>query len=231
MRLQINLFSPVWLALFACSIAMARKPTILQSEFPYNVSARCINRDWFSIPMTDVWKIFCDQLYFIHYAYDVQIHAFVLMANHFHLIISTPQANISAAMKWFMQETSRHLAGTGGRINLTYGDRYFKCIMESHHYYLNAYKYLYHNPIKAGICTNILDYPFSSLQGLLGKDPMHFPVIEDTTLFSGVDSTIEWLNQKPLEQNWDAVRTALRKRIFRLPRINKRLHDLEIDTL
>lgn len=210
---------------------MARKPTILQSEFPYNVSARCINREWFSIHMADVWKIFCDQLFFIHHAYNIQIHAFVLMANHFHLIITTPEANISAAMKWFMQETSKALVRSGNRINRTYGDRYFKCVMESHHYYLNAYKYLYHNPIKAGICDSVLDYPYSSLQGLLGNQRQSFPIIEDMTLFSGVDSTLRWLNKKPNEDNWEAVRKALRKRTFKLPKLNQRLHPLEFDTL
>lgn len=178
-----------------------------------------------------VWQIMSEQLLFIHYAYEVQIHAFVLMNNHFHLIISTPKSNLSLAMKWFMQETSRSLTLAGNRINLTYGSRHFRCVMESHHYYLNAYKYLYHNPIKAGVCENVLDYPFSSLPALLGNAPARFPMVEDTTLFSGIGDTIRWLNRKPPEPHWEAVRKALKKKVFRLARLNKRLHPLEFDTL
>src|SRR6184192_1365000 len=31
-----------------------------------------------------------------------QVHAFCLMANHFHLVVETPQANLVAGMKWFL---------------------------------------------------------------------------------------------------------------------------------
>src|SRR4249920_2308050 len=31
-----------------------------------------------------------------------QVHAFVLMPNHFHLVVETPEANLAAGMKWFL---------------------------------------------------------------------------------------------------------------------------------
>ena len=31
-----------------------------------------------------------------------QVHACCLMSNHFHLVVETPQANLSAATKWFL---------------------------------------------------------------------------------------------------------------------------------
>ena len=31
-----------------------------------------------------------------------QIHAFCLMSNHFHLVVETPRANLSAGMRWFL---------------------------------------------------------------------------------------------------------------------------------
>jgi len=34
---------------------------------------------------------------------DWQVHAFCLMSNHFHLVVETPQANLSAAMKCFLR--------------------------------------------------------------------------------------------------------------------------------
>lgn len=47
----------------------------------------------------------------------------------------------------------------------------------------------------------------------------------------GVDSTILWLNQKPIDEHWEAVRKALRKKVFAFGRLNQRLHPLEFDTL
>lgn len=172
-----------------------------------------------------------DQLYFVHHAFHVRIHAFVLMNNHFHLIISTPHANLSEAMAWFMRETSRSITRESNRINQTYGGRHFRNVISTTHYYLNAYKYLYYNPVRAGLCGNPLDYPYSTLPGLLGHQRLTIPVYEDSTLFSDIDGTLAWLNRKPKEEDWIAVRRALHRRSFGFPSSNSRRHKLETDTL
>jgi REP element-mobilizing transposase RayT len=210
---------------------MPRKPTVLQSEFPYHISARCINREWFSLPLPWVWKILSEQLYFLYYSFDVHILAFVLMNNHFHLMVQTPKSNLSDAMAWFMRESSRELVRLGNRINQTYGGPHFRSVIRSSHYYLHAYKYLYHNPIAANLCEDILEYPYSTLPGLLGRTPLLIPVQEDHTLFNDVDGTLRWLNSKPDEENWKAVRKALRRSEFRIGRENNRPHPLETDAL
>ncbi len=202
-----------------------------QALYPYNIGARCINQEWFSIPMDVVWQIMCEQLHFVHSAYALQVHAFILMSNHFHLIASTPRANLSFAMEWFMRETSRALTRAGNRINQTYGGRHFRSVMKSHHYYLNAYKYLYYNPVKAGMVQSVLDYPYSTLPGLLGQAKLIIPVVEDLTLFSDIGGTLGWLNQIPTQANWDAVGRAIRRTEFKFPSLNSRPHPLESDTL
>lgn len=72
---------------------MPRPLVVQQSEFPYNISARCINREWFNVPMPVVWEIFCEELTRKCGKHNLQVHAFVVMSNHFHLIASTPEAN------------------------------------------------------------------------------------------------------------------------------------------
>jgi putative transposase len=181
--------------------------------------------------MDAVWQIMSEQLFFVHHAFKFKIHAFVLMSNHYHLIVSTPLANLPNGMAWFNRETSRSLTRAGNRINLTYGARHFRAVLSSHHYFLNAYKYLYYNPVHAKVCTNVLEYPFSTLQGLLGKKPVAFPIQEDTTLFGDLEGALAWLNRVPLEDNWEAVRKALKKKEFKLAKKDSRPHPLEIDTL
>ena len=108
------------------SCLMPRAKTILQSEFPYNISARCINREWFYISTERVWEIFCEELTRTSNHHELLIHSFVLMSNHFHLIASTPKANISQCMQQFMQRSSRRLTKEGNRINETFAGRHFK---------------------------------------------------------------------------------------------------------
>lgn len=210
---------------------MPRKPSVLQSEFPYHVCARSINREWFNLPLDDVWEIMSNQLYFIHTAYSVRIMAFILMSNHFHLIVQTPNCNLSEAMAWFMRESSRELARSGNRINQAYGGRYFRSIISSEHYDGLAYKYLYTNSLRAGQARRVEGYKFSALAGLLGLRKLGFPMVEDRMLFSNVEATLEWLNRDVVGAHHEAVRKALRRANFKLTMKKGKPHALETSLL
>lgn len=212
---------------------MPRAKVPLQSEFPYHVSSRCINREWFALPLDEVWDIYSRQLQFVSWAFEAEILAFVLMDNHFHMLIRTPDANLPKVMANLMKETSRYINQAAGRINQTYGSRYFRSMIKSHHYFLHAYKYVYRNPVQAGLCRTCEAYPYSSLNFLLGQNCGRFPVAEDTTLFSNIEGTLKWLNLEPDVAEWQTVKMALRRPQFKLPKdVNtKRAHRLEVDML
>lgn len=197
---------------------MPRKPAPQSFEFPFHITARCTNKDWFAIPMPEVWRIMEEQLYFAAHAFDVRIHSFVLMTNHFHLMISTPSGNLSSCMRYFMTETSRALLRKCRRINQIYGGRNRPTQICSAHHFTNAYKYVYRNPAAAGLCTRVEDYPYSTLRGLLGAQHLLVPLVEDTILFDGnLEQTLAWLNRPSTLEEWDEVRRALRRRTFQLP--------------
>lgn len=193
---------------------MPRRPVVLQSEFPYNISARSINREWFTIPMAVVWEIFSEQLAITCKKHELKVHSFVLMTNHFHLIATTPEANISQCMFQFVGITSRKLAKEGNRINETFAGRHHKCILQNHNYYLNAYKYNYRNPVTAGICNLVEEYPFSTLPAVLGRSKPVIPILEDITFNCDPLGTIKWLNEKPALEKQEAVRFGLRHQFF-----------------
>jgi putative transposase len=222
------------LASLAETYRMPRSPYIVSNEHPYHVSARCHNKDWFDLPMEKVWQVMSEQLYFAHHAYQLRIHSFVLMNNHFHLLVRTPRANLSEAMSYFMRETSREIARQSGRINQTYGDRYHRTLICSNHYFMHAYKYIYRNPVEAGLTARVENYPHSTLHGLIRGSHCLIPIEEDTLLFAegrGVSQTLQWLNHSPSLENKEALQKALRLREFRLgkQRRNKKRHVLETD--
>lgn len=193
---------------------MPRPLVIQQSEFPYNISARCINREWFNIPMPIVWEIFSEELTRTCKKHNLQVHTFVLMSNHFHLIASTPQANISQCMFQFVGQTSRKLAKEGNRINETFAGRHYKCILQHSNYFLNAYKYNYRNPVNAGICDHVELYPYSTLQAVMKVAPQTIPLLEDTTYNLDPIGTLKWLNETPDPKKLEAVRLGLRHQYF-----------------
>lgn len=212
---------------------MGRARVILQSDFPYNISARCINREWFDLPMPQVWQIFCEELAETEQEHEMKIHSFVLMSNHFHLIASTPKANISKCMHRFMSRSSRRLTRQGNRINETFAGRHFKCILHAHNYYLNAYKYNYRNPVTVGVCKAVEEYPYSTLPMVMGLQPKLIPIEEDLTYNSDPVGTVAWLNQTPDLQKQEAARYGFKRQFFQSKkcRLTNRYILGEYDTL
>ncbi|MGE0634642.1 MAG: transposase [Pseudobdellovibrionaceae bacterium] len=212
-----------------CLTFMPRKKTILNVEFPSHISARCVNKEWFHIPLPQVWTIMSDYLFFIHHAYEIRIFSFVLMRNHFHMIASNPKGNMSQAMNYFMRETSKRIGEGSGRINQVYGGPYHKTRIDSNHYFQTAYKYVYRNPVEAGLTKAPENYPYSTLYGILGKGALEIPVVEDTFLFDNPSNHISWLNRKYSEEDRASIQEALRRAVFRFPkdRTTRRPHRLE----
>ncbi len=214
---------------------MPRKSVPMVPDAPYHVTARCINKEWFRLPLPTVWSIMEDYLYFVAGAFQVNIHAFVLMSNHFHLIITSPRGNLSETLLYFMRETSREISRTSGRINQTYGTRNHKSCIGNHHYFMNTYKYVYRNPVRAGVVSAVEEYPYSTLHGACGLSRLIIPLVEDTILFSPDfdQGVIDWLNTSP-DPAWEQeVRLALRKPSmdFNTDRKTGRPSDLEKNLL
>ncbi|WP_347356209.1 transposase [Bdellovibrio sp.] len=208
---------------------MTRRKFENHPELPYHITARCINRDWFSQDLPHVWDITTRHLYFTALAFDLRIHSFVLMSNHFHMIVRSPQANLSEAMQYFMRATGNDLREISGRINQTYGGRFHRSLITHPHHYDHAYKYVYRNPVEAGQCERVQDYPYSTIQALMGRKMVEVPVLEDPRWGTWEDrvQTLRWLNSKPHEDNWESVRKALRKGVFALPKMDSRSSPLE----
>lgn len=142
---------------------MPRKIIETSSVFPYHICARCNNQDWYSIPMPRVYNIYARIGKRTQELYDLRFELFVLMGNHFHALVSTPQANLSLSMRYFMTESSRAIALASGKSNHIYGQRYHWTIIKSPVHYAIAYKYICRNPVAAQITQRVEYYPWTSL--------------------------------------------------------------------
>lgn len=193
-----------------------RKAVPITDEYPYHVSVRCPNRESFKANLSEVWSIFEDYLFLTSKAYELAILAFVLMPNHLHILLRTPKLNLGPAMNYLLRETSREMNYTTGRINQNWGGPYHKTLIDTYHYYMNVYKYIYRNPVRARLCDRVEDYPYSTLFGTLGKSNLIIPIEEDTLLFDPNFNiqTLNWLNTPSCPQDEAEVRRALRKSIL-----------------
>src|SRR5262245_49031235 len=142
---------------------MARKLLFRSKDLPYHVTARSNNREWFTLPLRKVWRIFGDVTQIVSDRYGLLVHAFVLMSNHFHLLCATPEADLGQAMNYLMRQVSKAIGSETGRINRIFGARYHWSVIDNPLYFAHAYKYVMRNPVEARIVTEVESYSYSSL--------------------------------------------------------------------
>ncbi len=100
------------------------------------------------------------------------VHAWVLMGNHYHLFLETPEANLVAGMKWLQVTVARRFNIRHEKWGHLFGDRYKAILVEGEqpYYFETLLDYIHLNPARAHWVTakkgeSILDYRWSSLAG------------------------------------------------------------------
>ena len=198
---------------------MARKYTEHSSLHPYHITIRANSGQWFGLRSEQSWQIFSDYLYFISRAYEVKIHAFVMMSNHLHLIASFPQRNLSDALERFLTETSRVINFERNTVNHVYGRRYRASIIRYEQYYASAYRYVLNNPVRANLCERAEQYPFSSLYRQLGFLHLGFPVHEWPSLIvpelTDIENLLSWLKINTDSKLNKEIKIALKRTEFK----------------
>lgn len=91
------------------------------------------------------------------------IHAYVLMTNHVHLLLSADRIDApSTLMKHLGQRYVQHFNRKHGRTGSLWEGRFRSSIVDSEGYLLRCQRYIEMNPMRAGIVTCLDDYPWSS---------------------------------------------------------------------
>lgn len=198
---------------------MTRKPIERSNTNYYHITARSNNREYFYLPQEIVWDIFMIELDILQTKYRIKIPAFVMMSNHFHLLVLTPDEDIDRIMYFFMKRTTIEIQRLSGRINKIYGGRYKGSIINNYSYLVNVYKYIYLNPVKANITSKAEFYPYSTLyfkHNSSMKLPIKIEEIIPKHAFKNYDDLdeLKWINLSFKESEYESVKTGLRKSIF-----------------
>ena len=94
---------------------------------------------------------------------NCNLHAYVIMTNHLHLLI-TPKNKEQLAK--FMQSMAnryvRYFNAKHQRTGTIWEGRFKSCLVDSDHYLFTLYKYIEMNPIKASMVKDIADYEWTS---------------------------------------------------------------------
>jgi putative transposase len=95
--------------------------------------------------------------------FDCQLHAYVLMTNHVHLLV-TPGSKNSAAllMKNVAQRYTQYINCSYRRSGTLWEGRFKSCLTREDAYVLACYRYIELNPVRAGMVPHPAAYPWSS---------------------------------------------------------------------
>ncbi|MFH2092803.1 MAG: transposase [Pseudomonadota bacterium] len=111
---------------------------------------------------TDDRHLFLDLLADLADRFNIEVYAYVLMDNHYHLLLKTHESNLSKAMQWFGTSYTQKFNlknGSGGHL---FQGRFKSIIVENEAYLLRLSCYIHRNPVRAGITERLVDYPWSS---------------------------------------------------------------------
>ena len=94
--------------------------------------------------------------------FNLEIHAYVLMKNHYHLLIRTREANLSRAIQWLGVSYSVWFNRRHERSGHLFQGRFKSFLIENERYFTAMCLYIHGNPLRAGIVKKLWDYPWSS---------------------------------------------------------------------
>ncbi|PLX47423.1 MAG: transposase [Desulfobulbaceae bacterium] len=143
---------------------MARLPRISPVGIPVHVIQRGNNRQVCFVADED-YIAYVGWLKEYSQKYGVDIHAWVLMTNHVHLLC-TPQRDgaISKMMQSLGRRYVRYFNHEYKRTGTLWEGRYKSCLVEAREYLLVLYRYIELNPVRAEMVSDPADYRWSSYQ-------------------------------------------------------------------
>jgi putative transposase len=98
-------------------------------------------------------------------------HAYCLMTNHYHLLVETPDGNLSKGMRQLNGVYTQRFNAEHGRCGHVFQGRYKAIIVQKEAYLTELSRYVVLNPVRAGMVARPEDWPWSSYRATLGDLP------------------------------------------------------------
>ncbi len=128
----------------------------------FHVITQGINKSYIFDKSEDI-KYYIKLIYKLSKEHEIEIIAYCIMNNHAHMLIKTKKSDeLSKYMQRLNCTYARYYNKKYDRVGYVFRDRYkSEGIYDEQHLY-NCIKYIYDNPVKAGICSKAKDYLYSN---------------------------------------------------------------------
>ena len=141
---------------------MARLPRLTLLGYPHHIIQRGNNRQAIFATKAD-YQTMLDLLAENARKFDVAVHAYVLMSNHFHLLATPHTADgLPQMMQAVGRRYVRYFNDSQKRSGTLWEGRYKSTLIQTERYLLACMVYIDLNPVRAGLVAQAGDYPWSS---------------------------------------------------------------------
>lgn len=143
---------------------MARQPRPVVPDVPLHITQRGNNRLNCFFADCD-YVVYLDLLRTAAHNAGCEVHAYVLMTNHVHLLVTPKVAQgPSALMKSLGERYVQYINRRHSRTGTLWEGRYHSCLVQSERYLMVCHRYVELNPVRAGLTSHPVDYPWSSFR-------------------------------------------------------------------
>jgi len=95
----------------------------------------------------------------------MNVHAWCLMTNHYHLIVETMTGEVSGALHYLNNRYAKWFNERHGRTGHLFGARFHAAVVESHQHLEAACAYVLLNPVRAGLAATAEDWRWAGAVG------------------------------------------------------------------
>ena len=159
---------------------MARKDRIITAGFYHIINRGVEKRNIFVEP--EDYEKFLELMTTMREIFDITIHSYCLMTNHYHLLLQTHDENISDAIKYLNSYYSIYFNKKYKRAGHLWQGRFLSYFLyDDKHFWIVA-KYIERNPIKANMVKEVNHYKYQSFFQWKYK-ATYFNLLENSMIF------------------------------------------------
>lgn len=172
---------------------MPRKPRFYVAGMPVHVVQRGNNRDPIFFNDSD-YRAYGKWLKEAAEKYNCKIHAYVLMTNHVHLLVTPDDATgVGRMMQYVGRYYVPYINHTYGRTGTLWEGRYKSSLIDSVDYFLTCSRYIELNPVRALMVSSPDAYPWSSYAAnASGKAD---PIVQPHAIYTALAATDQGRHQ------------------------------------
>lgn len=148
-------------------------------RYYFHLTARTQNDLYFRSPISKIWNYCLESFAKNPKRNDIDFIGFVLMSNHYHLLIRAKFRDMQIFMENFQLPSMN--------------EYYFETI-QSNRYLKYSYRYIYQNPLRAKLANRVQDYPYSVIHYLYNQKEIELNVFDKYGFNDEYKSL--WLNKE-----------------------------------